>query len=501
MPLTTAGWQVRTQAEIAVVVAARLGALLGITVPVADATDPLGRLVQAFAAELADLELSIAAAFGAHNPASQSGAQLDRILASFGTRRRAERAARARVRLAGTPTLNLAGLVAADPDGGLWVLPDGAVIGATGTVEVEAEAAETGPRAPTLGAWTLTGSPPTGFTSVIALEVTGAGADPETDPDARARLEVLRAMPSATEAGIYAALLEVPGVDAASLRIYNNREPSTSVQGVPGHHVEALVEGGADTEIASALATSASHTAGFFGTTEALGSWETSAGTTVSVRVYFTRPTAARAFARAYVVHTGAPADLPADATAVVADAITTYAAGRRVGDLLLGGEAAAAVVAALPAQSVVAVTVEFAAAAVGPWNGSLSAGFRAYPRVSAEPSGAYTAGSVAAPYNITAGWQLDVSVLGGATQSVIFPTIVNGTAQDVVDEIVAAGLTDISGLVSADSTVALLGDATGAAAYFTIEGTSTLALLSALGLGAGIYYGLDSDVVLVSVL
>lgn len=501
MPLSSAGWTPRTQAEIAAAAAVRLGGLLGIAIPVSDATDPLGRLVQAFAAELADLELSIAAAFSAHNPAGASGAQLDRILASFGTRRRAERAATVRVRLAGTPTLNLAGLVASDPNGGLWVLPDGSVIGATGTVEVEAEAAETGPRSPALGAWTLTGTPPTGFTSVIALEVTGSGTDPETDPAARERLGVLRSMPSATEAGIYAALLEVPGVDAASLRIYNNREPTTSVQGVPGHHVEALVEGGSDSEIASALATSASHIAGFFGTTEAVGSWTTAAGTTVSVRVYFTRPTVARTYARAYVLHTGAPADLPADAADVVADAITTYAAGLRVGDLLLGGEAAAAVVAALPAQSVVAVTVDFAEDPAGPWNGSLSAGYRAYPRVSSEPSGAYTAGSVAAPYNITGLWQLDVSVLGGAVQSVIFPSIVNGTAQDVVDEIVAAGLSGIGAEVSADSTVALLGEAVGSSAYFTIEGTSTPGLLLALGLAVGTYYGLDSDVVLVSIL
>ena len=121
MPLSSAGWTPRTQGEIAAAVAVRLGGFLGITVPVSDAADPLARLVQAFAAELADLELSIAAAFSAHNPASQSGAQLDRILASFGTRRRAERAATVRVRLAGTPTLNLAGLVAADPDGGLWI--------------------------------------------------------------------------------------------------------------------------------------------------------------------------------------------------------------------------------------------------------------------------------------------------------------------------------------------------------------------------------------------
>lgn len=498
MPLTAAGYTPRTQAEIAQRLAQRLGSSLGITIAVDDPTDPLGRLCQALAAELAEVSLTTAAAFTAWNPQTGQGTQLDRILAAFGSMRRAAASATVRVRLVGTPTLDLTGYVAKDPDGGLWVLPAGSVVGALGDVFVTATAADTGSMAPALGAWTLSGIAPAGFTSVTALQQLSDGDDGELDPAVRTRIALLLSAGKGTEAAIYAALYLVAGVDTAALRIYNNRENIVSPQGVPPHSVEALVTGGAATEIATALLGSASHVAAFFGATSAEGSFTLDDGTTITREVRYTVPYAFRAYARATVIHTGAPEDLPADAEDQVAQAIADYTDTLIAGAILSGAEAASRVVQVLPAQTVISVVVEFADDPAGPWSGSLLGGYRVYPRVTNEPTGAQIVGTKTGTFAITAGWQLDLNVDGGSTQSVVFPNL-SGDAQDVADVINTAvddmEASDVGGYLQ------ILGDLAGAGHTIEIEGTSTGALLTALGLTAGTYFGRDSDVDSVTIL
>lgn len=502
MPLSAAGYTPRTQAEIAAEIAASLGAALGIVIDLTITEDPLCRWIQAEAALQALGDLQVAGAYVAWNPNSASGAQLDRVLAAYGTQRAGATYATTRVRLLGTPTLDLSGRVLRDPDGGLWALPGGSVIGALGNVDVTATAADSGPSSPTLGAWTLTGTAPAGFTSATALQLLTGGSDAESDPAARARLALMRGAGYGTEPGLAAGLLSVPGVDPDEFRLYNNRDNVTSIQGVPAKHVEALISGTATpTAIADALLKYAAHDAGFYGTTTATGSYTLPSGTVITKDVAYTIPTAGRAFAQVTITHTGAPVDLPDDAEDTIAQTVADYSTGLRTGDTLLESGAASLLTQALPDQSQAAAPIVlFGPSASGPWSTSYMPGYRQYPRVSNEPSAAEVGGTVSEPFAISAGWQLDLSIGGGPTQSVIFPLIAAGSAQDVVDEINAAGLTGVTASASGGTVVLTSTDA-GATASIEIEGTSTAALLAALGYAAGTTYGLDTDIVSITIL
>lgn len=498
MPLTDAGFQPRAQIEILTALAASLGGALGIVVPIEDQNDPLTRLCSALSTEIASLELEVAGAYTAWSPGSAQGAQLDRVLGAFGTVRRAASSATVRVRVLGTPTLDVSGLLAQDPDGDLWVLPAGSVVDALGSVTVVASALDGGVKTPTLGVWTLTGTPPAGFTSITALEQVTLGSEVESDPLARERLAELLSSGRATEAALYAALYAVSGVDVASLRIYNNRSNVTSPEGVPARHVEAVVLGGTDVEIANALLAWGSAIQGFFGSTTATGSFTTPNGTVVSEPVNFTRPTTLRAYARATIVNTGAPTSYPTDGDETVGAAIAAYSEALRVGDDLLASGAGSRIYMELPAQSAISIAVEFSTTPSGPWNAQLDPGDRAFGRVSDQPSGAEFVGTNVEPFAISAGWQLDLDI-GGGTLSTVFPALPAATAQNVADEINAA----ISGVEASDEggALRLVTTATGALVSLEILGSSTAALLAALGLTTGTTNGRDTDVVSVTVL
>ena len=494
MPQVADGFLPRTQSEWATRIADRLGGRLGIVIPLENQDDPLTRLVTGLAEDFAEMDLQIAGSYDAWNPRTARRAQLDRVLAAFGTMRRPESSSEARVRVVGTPTLDLSGRLVTDADGALWVLP-ATVVGALGNVDVTATAQDPGPLVPALGSWSLSGTQPAGLVSITGLQTLTVGASAEEDPIARARLEELRANGDGTEPAIYSALFAVPGVDVPSLFVDVNRTNVTSAEGVPAKHVEALVLGGSADAIATALLNSAAHTEGFFGLDSGTGSFELSDGRTISEVVAFTYATSARIYAQVTIVSSGAPKPLPADFAATARGAVAAYSETLKVRDALLSGGASSRVTAALPEQTSVSVVVEFSASRFGPFSPAVSPGSRKFGRVSNAPSPGGVVGTALEPFAITAGWQLDFSADGGPTQSVIFPAFVAATAQDVADEINAAGL---DGVVAYDSSgyLAIDGTTTGATKTLEIEGTSTAALLLVLGTPAAVYSGLDTDVI-----
>lgn len=499
MPLTSAGFQPRTQSEWLDRLAALVGGNLGIVVAVDDQSDPLTRFLTALAEALAEVDLQTAGGYTAWDPGTAQRAQLDRVLRAFGTGRRPESASTVRVRVVGTPTLDLSGRLVSDPSGALWVLPQ-TIVGALGNVDVVAEAQDAGPVEAELGSWLLHGAQPTGFDSVIGLEVVTVGSVAEEDPTARERLALLRGNGSTTEAALYAAIFAVPGVDAPGVRIDNNRGNTANARGVPAKHVEALVPGTATADaIATALLGSAFYVTGFYGEDSGTATAELSDGRTLSYEIAYTVPNLKRVFAQVTLTATGAAEPLPADAAAIARGAVADYSQTLRVRDSLLSGEAAARIMAALPPQTLVSASVSFGLASSGLFSLALAPGARNYGRISNEPSPASILGTVTEPFAITAGWQLDLSADSGATQSVIFPAIAAGSAQDVADEINAAGLSGISAYAE-DGAVGLLGVTTGPAGTLEIEGTSTAALLVALGYTAGTSTGLDTDVVSVTI-
>lgn len=498
MPLTPAGYQPRTQLEILESILTRLGDALGISIPALDSSDPLVRLATPFAAELAGRELEINEGFVAWDPNTARGAQQDRVLSANATRRRPGSAAAVRVRLTGTPTLDLTGAVVRDPEGDLWVLPVGSVIGGSGGVVVECRAVEEGAKAPTLGAWSYVGTPPTGFQAVQALEQVGLGSAAETDPEARERLKQLTSAANASEPALYRALSSIPGVDIAALRVYNKRTALDPPAMAPIKSVSAVVLGGNDTEIASALLTSTSGCQSFYGFVTAQGSFTTGGGVEVSRDVQFTRPLQERVFARATLVSTPAPVPYPPDGDGIVRSALASYSETLRVGDPALDADASQLINESLPKLSVVSVSVQFSGSASGPWDNMYTPEEWNFPRITNAPTPASVYGTNIETYAISAGWTLELDP-GSGVQFVVFPAAPAASAQDVAD-IINASTTDIQAS-AVQGRVLIETVATGSVVTLEIALGSTPGLLAAIGLSMGLYFGRDTDIVSVTVL
>jgi hypothetical protein len=147
----------------------------------------------------------------------------------------------------------------------------------------------------------------------------------ETDPDLRARRErLLRALGSGTVEAIRARLLEV--ADIIQAFVVENDADVCSTEGLPPHSFEAIVEDGADADIAQVIWDN-----GPIGISSYGAESETvtdSQGFTHAIK--FSRPTPVRIY---MIVEVTTNADFPADGIQQVKDALAAY------GDLVQIGE------------------------------------------------------------------------------------------------------------------------------------------------------------------
>jgi uncharacterized phage protein gp47/JayE len=121
----------------------------------------------------------------------------------------------------------------------------------TGYIDVEAQATETGALAAVSGSVVEIVTPVSGWSSVINVLDAEVGREEESDEELRVRREedLSNAGTSPVDA-IRSALLQVDGVTAVT--VFHNPTDGT-VDGMPPHSVEALVQGGEDQDIWDAL--------------------------------------------------------------------------------------------------------------------------------------------------------------------------------------------------------------------------------------------------------
>lgn len=452
---------------------------------------PLGRLLWPFAERTADLQTLMAAALWALDPETAGGPLLTAIALLRGTSRLPASASTLTLRAIGTPGTDVSGRSVRSAEGDVWYLAGGSVIGAGGFVDVVATAADLGPLSATeAGPWTILESV-AGWTSVAGQTGTLAlGEDEETDPDLRARLAESLSQARGTEPAIYAAIAQVPGVDASYLSAWVNRADTTDSAGLPPHSVELIAEGGTDAAVAEALLRVVPLSAGYY---QGPGSTEVTVTLAEDGRdrsVWITRPAAARVYAEVTLDTAGATVPLPTGMEATVRAALVAWAETYRPRQTLTAASAEAYLAPYLPPGSVSDIEVTLST------NGSSYTtyafpGYRAYGRISDEPSTAVVLGTVGEPFAISAGWQLDLRINGGLVVSFAMA----GTETSAAD--VAAALGALSGATASDEDGALRIETalTGAAASIEIRNTSTGALLTVLGLSVGTTYGRASDI------
>ena len=167
--------------------------------------------------------------------------------------------------------LGKAGLfsMAGDAAGKRWLLPDEVAIPQSGEITVTATAEESGDIRAAAGDIVKILTPARGWQSVGNPAAALPGAAVETDAELRRRQAISTALPSLTVfEGTLGAVASIPGVTRS--RGYENDGGVPDADGIPGHSICMVVEGGDTAAIAEAIAAKKGPGAGTYGTTEAL---------------------------------------------------------------------------------------------------------------------------------------------------------------------------------------------------------------------------------------
>lgn len=194
--------------------------------------------------------------------------------------------------------------------------------------QVAAQAADTGPVAALAFTINTIETPVSGWSTVLNLTDAVLGEDEEADDALRVKREAeLAAAGAGTLPAIRAAVLRVEGV--TSCIVFKNDTSAVDADGRPAHSAEAVVEGGADADIAAAIYDNVSAGVEPYGTT--VVSVTDSQG--LSWDVGFTRPTLLTIWVRVDVIKD--PLVFPVDGedqiiAAIVADE-ANYPIGKNV--------------------------------------------------------------------------------------------------------------------------------------------------------------------------
>lgn len=226
-----------------------------------------GELLGLFATAVDDCNQEAISAYSAYSPATAQGSGLASNVKINGLKKFVPSNSTIPVSVGGTANLTILNGLMNDDAGNQWTLPSSVTIPSVGAITVTATCLTPG-AIQLASASPLTPVNPTrGWQTVTAVADATPGAPAELDAQLRIRQSLSTALPSSTMLdGIQAAILSVPGVVTASFRLYENDGDALDVNGVPGHSIAAVVEGGDATAIAEAIQGS-KFAAGTFGTT------------------------------------------------------------------------------------------------------------------------------------------------------------------------------------------------------------------------------------------
>lgn len=484
--LTDAGLLTQTLAEIRAELTAALqdpvtgfGPLHDLSEP----TSPVAVLTGIAARREAQYQSLLASLTSALYPAGAAGTMLDRQATLVGSVPRIEEShGTVLANLTGHPDLDVSNkLVRYIPNQSLWRTPGLAIIDLTGNLIVTLRAEDPGPiPAAASSEWEIV-SVTAGWDAVVSIEPAQTGELEEADPIFRDRLANTDSVARGTEPAIYARLLEIPGV--TSIAVDNNRELVPNINGVPGKSVESLVIGGEDAVIAEVLHQTYECDSGSFGNTTV--TFTNDYGKEITIQ--FSRVDEIQIYAQVILLVVGAETPLPTDYEEQTRAAFAARAAQMAPGQDLQSAWFVGAIVSALPVNSVVNVAVTFSLESIGPFTPFLqmTSRQRALLQNGATPA---VADSLQKPggFDITAGWQLDLSFNGGPTVSTVFVGGVGLTSQAIAAEvqaaIVAAGEDGNAVATGALNRLRVTTIDTGPGINITILPSSTVGLLAELG-------------------
>lgn len=386
--VTLTGFEIKTYEEILADIHAALRAAFGTSIDLSDSS-VLGQIAAIVAERYAELWEVGQATYSAFDPDQAEGAALEAVCAITGTTREEDTPSTVVLTLTGTPgtALSIGDQVSETTAGKRFALDNAFVLSAatawaittayvvgdlrtnsgniyrctvsgtsagaggpsgTGTAIVDntvtwrflgvgtglatlqpATATEDGPNAAVAYTVTVIETPVAGWSGVTNIEDAVPGTILETDPALRVRREDdLSTSEGGPLAAVYDRLSRVTGV--TSVTIFQNTSDVT-VDGIPPHQVEALVEGGDDQAIFQALFDSVGAGIGTHGTEVGTVTFSPDGGvTTFGYQVKFSRPTIIDVYAELDVTYD--PDTFPADGEDQIIAAIVARGDARGIG-------------------------------------------------------------------------------------------------------------------------------------------------------------------------
>lgn len=208
--------------------------------------------ISAVASIIYDSFLTSQAVYNSRGPSTAVGSGLDIIVKLNGIKRNKAVYSTCFVTLTGTPGTTITNGLVADVNGNNWSLTSPIILDSTGHATALATCQTAGPISANPGEINKIVTPTYGWTSVTNPSAATIGSNAETDAQLRARQAISTAQPSRTVLeGIKGAIAAVSGV--LRFAVYENDTDTVDADGLPAHSITAVVEGGADEDVAQAI--------------------------------------------------------------------------------------------------------------------------------------------------------------------------------------------------------------------------------------------------------
>lgn len=211
-----------------------------------------GQMIALVALAVHDANNTAIAVYNSFSPSTGMADALSRNVKINGITRRGATNSTVDLTLTGTAGTTITNGSAKDTNGVIWSLPASVTISPDGTVTATATCASAGAVAAVAGSVTLINTPTRGWTKVTNASAATVGSAAEKDSELRIRQRQSVALPSKTPFdALDGAIANVTGVTRHKL--YENDTGSQDANGLPGHSLAAIVDGGDVSAIAKVI--------------------------------------------------------------------------------------------------------------------------------------------------------------------------------------------------------------------------------------------------------
>lgn len=227
-----------------------------------------GQLLAVFALAISDANSAAIAVYNAYSPDTAQGAGLSSMVKINGLKREVASYSTVPLLITGNPGVTIFNGYVNDPSSNQqWNLPGEVTIPSSGQITVTGTAAQQGAISAAAGTITKIGTPTRGWQSVTNTSAASEGAAVEQDAQLRIRQasSTMQASITASE-GLVGAVEALPNV--TRLQLYENKGSSPDTNGIPGHSIALVVEGGDAQQIANTIFARKTIGCGTYGTTQ-----------------------------------------------------------------------------------------------------------------------------------------------------------------------------------------------------------------------------------------